>query len=74
MHRYLLGSGGTLMFDITIVCQSLLYKPKQPSRGRGLARSYSEEEAGLLAAAGPEGSPVAAHRQRTGSVSREPAL
>ncbi|KAH9901390.1 PQ loop repeat-domain-containing protein [Cubamyces lactineus] len=69
---YLLGSGGTLMFDVTIVAQSLIYRPKALSRGRRTSRTYSEEEAGLLDAARtcPEGSPVAS-RRRTGSVSRE---
>ncbi|TFK30013.1 hypothetical protein FA15DRAFT_581170 [Coprinopsis marcescibilis] len=48
---YLLGSGGTLMFDITIVIQSHLYRPK-PKRHQSLHSrlSVSEEEAGLLSA------------------------
>ncbi|KAI0345157.1 hypothetical protein BDW22DRAFT_1370916 [Trametopsis cervina] len=46
---YLLGSGGTLMFDITIVTQSFLYRPKPHVRGRRLSRSHEEEE-GLLSA------------------------
>ncbi|KAG5727988.1 hypothetical protein E4T56_gene19336 [Termitomyces sp. T112] len=37
---YLLGSGGTLMFDVVIVSQSLLY--------RGRRRRRTEEEEGLL--------------------------
>ena len=41
--RYLLGSGGTLMFDITIIGQSFCYRPR-PRRHRIL----SEEETGLL--------------------------
>ncbi|KAI0636967.1 PQ loop repeat-domain-containing protein [Trametes polyzona] len=75
---YLLGSGGTLMFDVTIVAQSLLYRAKPLIRGRGLSRTYSEEEAGLLAAtaaaadaSGAEGSPVTS-RRRAGSLSRDP--
>jgi hypothetical protein len=50
--RYLLGSGGTLIFDVTIVCQSLLYR-KRPLRPRGRGRMSAnrasrEEETGLL--------------------------
>lgn len=30
MYRYLLGSGGTLLFDVTIVIQSFLYKNNPP--------------------------------------------
>ncbi|KAI0748128.1 PQ loop repeat-domain-containing protein [Daedaleopsis nitida] len=69
---YLLGSGGTLMFDITIVTQSVLYRPKGGSRGRRPSRTYNEEEAGLLSAeaTGPEGSPTAS-RRRVGSVTRD---
>ena len=60
------------MFDVTIVAQSLIYRPKALSRGGRASRTYSEEEAGLLDAARscPEGSPVAS-RRRTGSISRE---
>ncbi|KAI0818501.1 PQ loop repeat-domain-containing protein [Irpex lacteus] len=46
---YLLGSGGTLMFDVTIVTQSFLYRPKAHLRGRHLSRAHEEEE-GLLSA------------------------
>ncbi|KAI0647055.1 PQ loop repeat-domain-containing protein [Trametes meyenii] len=72
---YLLGSGGTLMFDVTIVCQSLLYRPKFPARGRRSSRSYSEEEAGLLdaEATAAEESPVTS-RRRTDSVTRDASL
>ncbi|KIJ69053.1 hypothetical protein HYDPIDRAFT_81113 [Hydnomerulius pinastri MD-312] len=53
---YLLGSGGTFVFDITIVTQSFIYKGKSPrrdyirSRGNSIVRSptIAEEEAGLL--------------------------
>ncbi|TCD63614.1 hypothetical protein EIP91_005165 [Steccherinum ochraceum] len=45
---YLLGSGGTLMFDVTIVTQSFIYRPKAHLRGR--LSSRNEEEAGLLSA------------------------
>ncbi|KAF5373865.1 hypothetical protein D9758_000611 [Tetrapyrgos nigripes] len=48
---YLLGSGGTLMFDLTIVTQAYLYRPHL-SRHRGGRHSRSrtvEEEARLLA-------------------------
>lgn len=47
---YLLGSGGTLVFDITIVTQSLIYRRPRKRHGSS-ARSRSrmvEEEAGLL--------------------------
>jgi len=47
---YLLGSGGTLMFDITIVAQSFIYRPKSSLRGRHLSRTVNEEEQGLLSA------------------------
>jgi hypothetical protein len=51
-RSYLLGSGGTLMFDVTIVTQSFIYRP--PSRTRA-SRSFSREvtvaeEEGLLPA------------------------
>lgn len=55
--RYLLGSGGTLMFDLTIVLQSFIYRQKhkkQCTRGRGditnleVGVDAEEECAGLL--------------------------
>ena len=49
-YSYLLGSGGTLMFDITIVAQSFIYRPKPFTRGRRISRTVNEEEAGLLSA------------------------
>ncbi|GJE87137.1 PQ-loop repeat-containing protein [Phanerochaete sordida] len=58
---YLLGSGGTLMFDITIVIQSFLYKPKS-ARGRRMSRSMAEEEEGLLATGADD--PVTPSRRR----------
>jgi len=45
---YLLGSGGTLMFDVAIVTQSFIYRPQ--SQGRG-SRAFSRE----VAAAEEEG-------------------
>ncbi|KAH9935027.1 PQ loop repeat-domain-containing protein [Fomitopsis serialis] len=48
-RKYLLGSGGTLMFDITIVAQSVIYKAKT-HRGRRSSRSLAAEEEGLLSA------------------------
>ena len=52
MHRYLLGSAGTLLFDVSIVSQSLIYRPKLlRNRGRQSSthrRTVSEEETGLL--------------------------
>ncbi|KIY43355.1 hypothetical protein FISHEDRAFT_23981, partial [Fistulina hepatica ATCC 64428] len=61
---YLLGSGGTLMFDITIVVQSFLYRGRRhrsPSKSRSVrhipsgrptstGRLLDDEERGLLAA------------------------
>ncbi|KAJ3787456.1 PQ loop repeat-domain-containing protein [Lentinula aff. detonsa] len=44
---YLLGSGGTLVFDLTIVTQSFIYRSK-PRRHRSRSRA-AEEEGGLLA-------------------------
>ena len=49
------------MFDITIVIQSFLYKPKG-ARGRRLSRSIAEEEEGLLATGADE--PVTPSRRR----------
>lgn len=63
---YLLGSGGTLMFDITIVIQSFLYKPKN-TRGGRLSRSLSEEEEGLLATGAED--PVTPSRRRMANPS-----
>lgn len=51
IHRYLLGSGGTLMFDVTIVSQFALYRRKASPRERGRRTSVSRhmaEEEGLL--------------------------
>ncbi|KAF8965250.1 PQ loop repeat-domain-containing protein [Flammula alnicola] len=45
---YLLGSGGTLMFDITIVAQSFCYKPRHKRHASAHVRVLDEEEAGLL--------------------------
>lgn len=45
--RYLLGSGGTLLFDVTIVSQSFIYRPKTRHH-RSRSHRLSEEEAGLL--------------------------
>lgn len=51
--RYLLGSGGTFVFDVTIVSQSFIYRGKPPRRrGRGTSISHraslAEEQACLL--------------------------
>ncbi|OBZ75809.1 hypothetical protein A0H81_04301 [Grifola frondosa] len=65
---YLLGSGGTLMFDVTIVTQSYLYRPKAHVRGRRGSRT-DEEEAGLLSAGATGAEDVVTRsRRRTGSV------
>ncbi|KAF4614525.1 hypothetical protein D9613_003127 [Agrocybe pediades] len=56
---YLLGSGGTLLFDITIVGQSFCYRPKHRKHLSVSHRVVDEEEAGLLSAdvsAHPSGS------------------
>ena len=55
-NRYLLGSGGTLMFDITIIGQSFCYRP----RPRRYSRVLDEEETGLLS-----GDPAIMNRGRT---------
>ena len=62
------------MFDVTIVTQSFLYRPKS-ARGRRPSHSYNEEEAGLLDgdAARQSTSPVAP-RRRGGSVSRDASV
>ena len=65
MISYLLGSGGTLMFDITIVTQSFLYRPKPHARGRHSSRAIHEEEEGLLSAdATGAGDPSTPSRRR----------
>ncbi|KJA27109.1 hypothetical protein HYPSUDRAFT_131638 [Hypholoma sublateritium FD-334 SS-4] len=46
---YLLGSGGTLIFDMTIVAQSFCYKPRHRRHASAhVVRPFDEEEAGLL--------------------------
>ncbi|KAI0306481.1 PQ loop repeat-domain-containing protein [Multifurca ochricompacta] len=49
---YLLGSGGTLMFDVTIVTQSFIYRPRPPARGRrtSLQEATAAEEESLMRA------------------------
>ena len=42
---YLLGSAGTLLFDVTIVTQSFIYRPRHR---RNTTHARVEEEAGLL--------------------------
>jgi len=54
---YLLGSGGTLMFDVTIILQSFIYSPSRRSlrsraRRKSSIASRSQEERGLLAEEG----------------------
>ncbi|KAI5119186.1 hypothetical protein M0805_000640 [Coniferiporia weirii] len=74
---YLLGSGGTLLFDVTIVMQSFLYRAK-PGRGRGRAQSYSHSRSrtrtrtGSASALGT--SYVKQHARRYGSVEEEQGL
>ncbi|ETW85836.1 hypothetical protein HETIRDRAFT_100579 [Heterobasidion irregulare TC 32-1] len=76
---YLLGSGGTLMFDVTIVTQSLFYRHRPPLHLRGRrssvrARNHmEEEEEGLLGAgASGAGDPTTPSRRRL--VEGEPSL
>ncbi|KAI0054157.1 hypothetical protein FA95DRAFT_1480159 [Auriscalpium vulgare] len=47
---YLLGSGGTLMFDVTIVTQSFVYRTPPPHHARrgSRAATHAEEEEGLM--------------------------
>jgi hypothetical protein len=53
---YLLGSGGTLMFDVTIVTQFFIYQPHPRVRGsRAFSREVTApEEEGLMRAEGVE--------------------
>jgi hypothetical protein len=46
--RYLLGSAGTLVFDITIVTQSFIYRPHPRRQASMRSRFSEEEESGLL--------------------------
>ncbi len=62
--RYILGSGGTLMFDITIVTQSFLYRPKAHLRGRRASRTFEEEEGLLGAGATGSDDPITPSRRR----------
>lgn len=68
---YILGSGGTLMFDVTIVTQSFLYRPFLEKRGRRSSirgsRIIFPEEEGLLAAE----SAISARRRAVASDSLE---
>jgi hypothetical protein len=46
-RSYLIGSGGTLMFDVTIVTQSFIYRQRPSPRGRRISThdaSIAEEE------------------------------
>lgn len=68
---YLLGSAGTLIFDITIVSQSFLYrkpidKEKSDWRSPRIGREPSAEEEGLLSAGatGADESAPPQHRRR----------
>ncbi len=51
-YSYLLGSGGTLMFDVAIVTQSFIYRPHPRVRGsRAFSREVTApEEEGLMRA------------------------
>jgi len=60
---YLLGSAGTLMFDITIVAQSFIYRPK-PRRLSILHSGRHEEGSALL------GSDALAHPTESTAVNR----
>ncbi|KAI0322250.1 PQ loop repeat-domain-containing protein [Amylostereum chailletii] len=68
---YLLGSGGTFMFDVTIVAQTFIYRARPRGRGRrGPARAstLAEEEEGLISAEGVDvdggDAPNTPHRRR----------
>lgn len=69
---YILGSAGTLMFDVTIVSQSILYrkltdKEKATKRDWRVSRGASAEEEGLLStgATGTEEGASPPTRRRT---------
>ncbi len=55
-RSYLLGSGGTLMFDVTIVAQSFIYRPHPRAReSRSFSREVTtEEEESLMRSDGVE--------------------
>lgn len=64
--RYLLGSGGTLLFDVTIVTQSFLYKPgRKPLHQRTRSQSHSH-------ARGSSHHPHGSSYSRGGSAARIP--
>ncbi|KAI9446364.1 PQ loop repeat-domain-containing protein [Lactarius indigo] len=62
---YLIGSGGTLMFDVTIVTQSFIYRQRPSPRGRRLStrETSSEEEESLIRAEDVE-EPYTSSRRR----------
>jgi hypothetical protein len=51
-RSYLIGSGGTLMFDVTIVTQSFIYRQRPSPRGRRISTHDAsiEEEESLIRA------------------------
>jgi hypothetical protein len=56
-NRYLLGSGGTLLFDITIVSQSFCYRRRLGHRRHSIAvhpRIADEAERALLSDGAPD--------------------
>lgn len=55
------------MFDVTIVTQSFLYRPKAHPRGRRPSRTDNEEEQGLLNT-GAEDVATPSRRRMTSSV------
>ena len=70
-NRYLLGSGGTLLFDVTIVIQSLIYRPNPKfghRRTRTLSASYSRSRPGSYVAV--PGSHAGTAGKHTRSLSR----
>lgn len=76
INRFLLGSGGTLMFDMTIVTQSYLYRPKifpRRSHSTHIRHPYSaheEESAGLLSGDALASSSTASLHHPTGALGR----
>lgn len=69
---YILGSAGTLMFDVTILTQSLIYRPKPRHRHRHrVDASTVEEQAGLLSGQAPYHESAVHSRGRTSSTPRD---
>jgi hypothetical protein len=75
--RYLLGSAGTLVFDVTIVTQSFIYRRSPRRQASVRSRMTEEEEAGLLsrdALAHPHRGSSDSVAQSRGRTSSAPAI